>query len=69
MKKFAIAFISPGGNLMHRLIDAEDKEKALYTFFETINLASYSKDSSGFDCFREDFDFGKIPMGNIIEVD
>lgn len=68
MKKFAIAFISPGGNLMHRILEAENKDKVLKVYFESINLASYSKDSDGFECFKEDFAFGKIPMGSVIEI-
>jgi hypothetical protein len=68
MKRFAVAFISPGSNLVHRIIEAEDQESALRQFFETVNFLSYTKDDAGFNYFKEDFFDGDMPSGSILEV-
>ena len=67
-KKYSIAFISPGNNLMHRIIEAPDQDKALRHFFDEINLASYSRDDDGFYYFREDFFETKPKSGSILEL-
>ena len=69
MNKFSIAFISPGNNLLHRIIMAKTEDEALRLFFQEINLASYSQDDDGFYYFKEDFNFGERPAGSIIKID
>ena len=69
MPKFSIAFISPGGNLMHRLVEGADQETALRAFFNEINLASYSRDDEGYSCFKEDFFETKPRSGSLLPLD
>lgn len=68
MKQFSIAFISPGSNLVHRITGAETKEEALRKFFDSVNFVSYTKDDTGFECFKEDFFDGTTPAGSILEL-
>jgi hypothetical protein len=68
MNKYSIAFISPGGNLLHRLVMAKNEDEALRTFFKEVNLASYSQDEDGFYYFKEDFSYGERPAGNILQI-
>ena len=68
MNKYSIAFISPGNNLLHRLIMAKTEEEALLTFFKEIKLASYTPDDEGFYYFKEDFSFGERPAGSVIKL-
>jgi hypothetical protein len=69
MNKYSIAFVSPGNNLLHRLVMAKTEEEALQVFFREIKLASYSQDDEGFLYFKEDFNFGERPAGSIIKLD
>ncbi|MFH0920023.1 MAG: hypothetical protein V1913_06640 [Fibrobacterota bacterium] len=69
MFRFSVAFISPGGNLLHRVIRAKTEDEALKLFFNEIKLASYTLDDDGFFYFKEDFNFGERPAGNIIQID
>jgi len=69
MNRYSIAFISPGNNLLHRIIRAKSEEEALRTFFNEIKLASYTQDDDGYFYFKEDFNFGERPAGNILQID
>lgn len=68
MNKYSIAFISPGNNLLHRIVMAKTEEEALITFFREIKLASYTQDDEGFYYFKEDFTFGERPAGSVIKL-
>ena len=68
INKYSIAFISPGNNLLHRVISAPGESEALTIFFKEINLASYSQDEEGFSYFEEDFKLGDRPPGSIIKL-
>ncbi|OGS36459.1 MAG: hypothetical protein A2293_00040 [Elusimicrobia bacterium RIFOXYB2_FULL_49_7] len=68
MNKYSIAFLSPGNNLLHRIVMAKNEEEALRTFFNEIKLASYTQDDEGFFYFKEDFTFGDRPAGNVIKL-
>ena len=69
MKRLSVAFISPGSNLVHRIIEAESQDAALKQFFDTVNFVSYSRDQAGFDFFKEDFFDGDMPSGSILEIE
>ncbi len=69
MNKYSIAFISPGNNLLHRIVRAKSEDEALQTFFKEIKLASYTQDDDGFFYFKEDFNFGERPAGSILQTD
>jgi hypothetical protein len=69
MNRYSIAFISPGNNLLHRIIRAKNEEEALQTFFKEIKLASYTQDDDGYFYFKEDFNFGERPAGSIVLID
>ncbi len=69
MNKYSIAFISPGGNLLHHIVMAKTEDEALQLFFKEIKLASYTNDDDGFFYFKEDFNYGKRPVGSIIKID
>jgi hypothetical protein len=69
MPKFCIAFISPGNNLMHRVVEGTDEDTALRNFFNEINLASYSRDDEGFACFKEDFFETKPRSGSLLPLE
>ncbi|MFH1761172.1 MAG: hypothetical protein ABIA63_08725 [bacterium] len=68
MKRFALAFISPGSNLVHRIVEAENQEEALNIFFNTVNFISYTRDKEGFEFFKEDFLDTDLSSGSIIEL-
>jgi hypothetical protein len=68
MNKYSIAFLSPGNNLLHRIVMAKNEDEALLTFFREIKLASYTQDDEGFYYFKEDFSFGERPAGSVIKL-
>jgi hypothetical protein len=72
MNRYSIAFISPGNNLLHRVVFAKTEDEAMRLFFNEIKLASYTQDDDGFFYFREDFNYtkqGERPAGSIIKVE
>jgi len=70
MSKYAIAFIeqSEKVRLRHSIVDGENREAALRTFFNESAVEFYSNDESGFLYFKEDFFFDGNPSGSIIEL-
>jgi hypothetical protein len=69
MPRFSIAFISPGGNLMHRTVESPGEDEALRAFFNEINLASYTRDDEGYNYFKEDFFEAKPRNGSLLPLD
>jgi hypothetical protein len=70
MPRFAIAFVMPSGSgqLTHRVIEGENKDTALRSFFNESVSEYYSNDEQGFHYFKEDFFDESAPGGSIIEV-
>ena len=70
MSRFAIAFVAPSVNsqLVHRIIDGENKETALRSFFNESVSEFYSNDEQGFHYFKDDFFDDTAPSGSIIEL-
>ena len=68
MPKFSIAFIAPSqqSQLRHRIVEGEDQETALKTFFNEEASDCYSADEQGYYYFKEDFFDETNPSGNII---
>ncbi len=68
MPKFAIAFIAPAENsqLKHRIVESEDQESALKSFFSEETSDYYSNDDQGYYYFKEDFFDATAPSGSII---
>ena len=71
MKKFSIAFVIPGDThiLRHRIVEAEEREQALQTFFNQEATEYYTNDEKGFHYFKEDFFDESNPGGSIIETE
>ncbi len=70
MPRFAVAFITPSssGKLIHKIMEGEDKDSALKTFFNESVSEFYSSDEQGFHYFKEDFFDENTPGGSIIEI-
>lgn len=70
MPRFAVAFITPteNGQLIHRLVESQDKESALRSFFSESVSEFYSADEQGFHYFKDDFLDDVSVGGSIIEV-
>lgn len=70
MARFAVAFVTPVGNgtLVHKIIESENRESALKTFFEESVDEFYSNNAQGFHYFKEDFFDDTAPSGSIIEL-
>jgi hypothetical protein len=70
MPRFAVAFVTPSqnGQLVHRIIEGENKETVLKSFFSESASDFYSNDEQGFHYFKEDFFDDTTPSGSIIEV-
>jgi len=70
MPRFAVAFVTPSenGQLLHRLIESDDKESALRSFFKELSREFYSDDEQGYHYFKEDF-FDEVSAGgSLIEI-
>lgn len=70
MPRFAIAFVTPSeqSRLLHRILESENKETALRSFFNESAREFYSNDEQGYHYFKEDF-FDDVSVGgSIIEV-
>ncbi|MFP4522915.1 MAG: hypothetical protein ACLFQK_12300 [Fibrobacterota bacterium] len=68
MPKYSIAFISPESDLVHEILDADNREEALKDFFYSVRMLSYSNDEDGFYYFKEDFNDRSSKDGSIIEI-
>ena len=70
MPRFAVAFVTPSqnGQLVHRILEGENKETVLKTFFTDSVSEFYSNDEQGFHYFKEDFFDDTTPAGSIIEI-
>ena len=70
MPRFAVAFVTPSQNsqLVHRIIEGENKDTVLKTFFSESASDFYSNDEQGFHYFKEDFFDDTTPSGSIIEI-
>ena len=70
MPRFAIAFVTPSqnGQLVHRILEGENKETVLKTLFTESVSEFYSNDEQGFHYFKEDFFDDTTPGGSIIEI-
>ncbi len=71
MPKFSIAFISSAEQkpLRHRIIEAEDRESALKTFFSEEVNEFYSSDDQGYYYFKDDFTDKSAGLGSVIQID
>jgi hypothetical protein len=71
MAKYAIAFITPSKRmqLRHAIVEGENKESALRSFFGEKASEFYSDDEKGFLYFKEDFFDEMSAAGNIIELE
>lgn len=70
MPRFAVAFVTPSqnGQLVHRILEGENKDSVLKTFFSESASEFYSNDEQGFHYFKEDFFDDTTPGGSIIEI-
>jgi hypothetical protein len=68
MPKFSIAFIAPSkvSALKHRIIESQDQDSALKSFFSEEASEYYSDDDQGFFYFKEDFFDETNPSGSVI---
>ncbi len=71
MSKFSIAFIVPSKTspLRHRIIEGQDQDTALRSFFNEEAAEFYSNDDQGFFYFKEDFFDETNASGNVIRCD
>jgi hypothetical protein len=71
MPKFAIAFIVPSKEnlLKHKIVEGEDKDTALKTFFAQEVSEHYSNDEQGYYYFKEDFADSAMATGSILQLD
>lgn len=71
MPKFSVAFIAPVhlGQLKHRVLDSQDTESALRTFFTEEATSFYSEDEKGYFYFKDDFFDESSPAGSIVQCD
>ena len=70
MPRFAVAFVTPSENsrLVHRILEGENKDSVLKTFFSETVAEFYSNDEQGFHYFKEDFYDDTTAAGSIIEI-
>jgi len=70
MPRFAVAFVTPSENsqLIHQVVESEDKESALRQFFKEFAREFYSEDEQGYHYFKEDFFDDVSAGGSIIEL-
>ncbi|MDR0331812.1 MAG: hypothetical protein LBH93_08915 [Chitinispirillales bacterium] len=70
MSKYAIAFITPGKRiqLRHSIVEGENRDSALRSFFNGNASEYYSNDEHGFLYFKEDFFDEVNPSGSVIEL-
>ncbi|MBN1309381.1 MAG: hypothetical protein JXA18_15785 [Chitinispirillaceae bacterium] len=70
MPRFAVAFMTPSnsGQLIHRIIEGENRDSVLKAFFTESASEFYSNDEQGFHYFKEDFFDESTPSGSIIEL-
>ncbi|MBN1759546.1 MAG: hypothetical protein JW863_14560 [Chitinispirillaceae bacterium] len=70
MPRFAVAFVTPSQNsqLIHKILEGENKESVLKTFFTESVSDFYSNDEQGFHYFKDDFFDDTTPSGSIIEI-
>jgi len=71
MSKFSIAFIVPSKTspLRHRIIEGQDQDTALRSFFNEEAAEFYSNDDQGFFYFKEDFFDETNASGNVIRCE
>jgi hypothetical protein len=71
MSKFSIAFVLPSKNsqIRHRLVESQDQESALRSFFSEEVSEYYSNDDQGFFYFKEDFFDETNASGSVIRLD
>jgi hypothetical protein len=71
MAKFSIAFIVPAksNNLRHRIVESQDQDSALKSFFSEEAAEFYSDDDQGFFYFKEDFFDETNSSGSVIRLD
>ncbi|HMD69025.1 MAG TPA: hypothetical protein VKF42_09130 [Chitinivibrionales bacterium] len=71
MAKFSIAFIVPArtNNLRHRIVESQDQDSALKSFFSEEASEFYSDDDQGFFYFKEDFFDEANSSGSVIRLD
>lgn len=70
MPRFAVAFVTPtnNGQLIHRIMEGENKESVLKAFFTESAADFYSNDEQGLHYFKEDFFDDATRGGSIIEI-
>ena len=70
MPRFAVAFVTPStsGQLIHRIVEAENRDGALKAFFNEFASEFYSSDEQGFHYFKEDFFDEATQGGSIIDL-
>jgi hypothetical protein len=71
MSKFSIAFIVPSkvSPLRHRIIESQDQDSALKSFFSEEAAEFYSDDDQGFFYFKEDFFDETNSSGSVIRCE
>jgi guanylate kinase len=71
MPKFVIAFVVPSKEnlLKHKIVEGEDKDAALKTFFAQEVSEYYSNDEQGYYYFKEDFADPNVASGSILQLD
>jgi len=71
MSKYAIAFVTPTKRiqLRHKIVEGENRDSALRTFFGENAVEYYSNDESGFLYFKEDFFDEATGSGSVIELE
>ncbi|MFC1585023.1 hypothetical protein ACFL5V_05710 [Fibrobacterota bacterium] len=68
MPRYAIAYHSPGGSFLHKIVDLDTEESALRFFFNNYLDEQYTKDDEGYNYFSEDFHDPEGPLGSILEI-
>jgi hypothetical protein len=71
MPKFSIAFIAPSkvSTLKHRIVEGQDQDSALKSFFSDEASEFYSDDDQGFFYFKEDFFDETNPSGSVVRCE
>ena len=70
MSKYAIAFVTPEDKpqLKHSIVEGDDQESALRSFFDKEVTAFYSNDDQGYYYFKEDFNDESAPSGHVLAI-
>ena len=68
MPRYAVAFHSPSGSFIHKVIDMDSENASLQFFFQNFVGEDYTKDQEGYNYFLEDFQDTEEPLGNILEI-